>query len=111
LSLAQLPLPCCSPSAPPTLHSPHNTKHTKFAHTTTHNHPRLPPPSLLASRYLAEDFYDLVDVDSFGSETLQLPAAIDALKFGGMLFLTSTDGISSAGGLVWIAAGGGMTGG
>ncbi|KAI8462443.1 MAG: S-adenosyl-L-methionine-dependent methyltransferase [Monoraphidium minutum] len=52
---------------------------------------------LLASRYLAEDFYDLVDVDSFGSETSHLPSAIDAVKYGGMLFLTSTDGISSGG--------------
>jgi hypothetical protein len=70
------------------------------------------------SRYLAEDFYDLVDVDSFGSETLHLPAAIDSVKFGGLLFLTSTDGISSAGvragvGLscVYVGGGGGGAGG
>jgi tRNA (guanine26-N2/guanine27-N2)-dimethyltransferase len=56
---------------------------------------------LLVSRYLAEDYYDLVDVDSFGSESAHLPAAIDAVRYagpsGGLLFLTSTDGMSSAG--------------
>jgi tRNA G26 N,N-dimethylase Trm1 len=52
---------------------------------------------LLASVYLQEDYFDLVDVDSFGSDTSYLPAAIDALKFGGMLYLTSTDGISAGG--------------
>lgn len=54
---------------------------------------------MLASRYLAEDYYDLVDVDSFGSETSHLPAAIDSVRYGGMLFLTSTDGMASGGGL------------
>jgi len=52
---------------------------------------------LLASCYLQEDYYDLVDVDSFGSDTSFLPAAIDAVKYGGMLYLTSTDGFCSAG--------------
>jgi hypothetical protein len=47
--------------------------------------------------YLQEDYYDLVDVDSFGSDTSHLAGAIDALKYGGMLYLTSTDGMSAAG--------------
>eukprot|EP00877_Chromochloris_zofingiensis_P010695 jgi/Chrzof1/587/Cz01g21110.t1 len=52
---------------------------------------------LLSACYLNEDYYDLVDVDSFGSDTMHLPAAIDAVKFGGLLYLTSTDGFSSSG--------------
>jgi tRNA (guanine26-N2/guanine27-N2)-dimethyltransferase len=56
---------------------------------------------LLASVYLQEDYFDLVDVDSFGSDTSYLPAAIDALKYGGMLYLTSTDGISAGGEPRW----------
>ncbi|KAJ9508670.1 hypothetical protein QJQ45_027967, partial [Haematococcus lacustris] len=52
---------------------------------------------LLAACYLAEDFYDLIDIDSFGSDTSFLGSALDALKHGGLLFLTSTDGFSSAG--------------
>ncbi|KAL6762976.1 S-adenosyl-L-methionine-dependent methyltransferase [Haematococcus lacustris] len=52
---------------------------------------------LLAACYLAEDYYDLIDIDSFGSDTSFLGSALDALKHGGLLFLTSTDGFSSAG--------------
>lgn len=52
---------------------------------------------LLASCYLAEDFYDLIDLDSFGSDTVHLATAIDAVKYGGLLYLTSTDGFSSGG--------------
>jgi hypothetical protein len=52
---------------------------------------------LLASVYLQEDYFDLVDVDSFGSDSSHLPAAINALKFGGLLYLTSTDGMSAGG--------------
>lgn len=50
---------------------------------------------LLCSAYLVEDFYDLIDVDAFGSDVACLPAAIDAVKFGGLLYLTSTDGFGS----------------
>lgn len=54
-------------------------------------------PRLLCSTYLAEDYFDLVDVDSFGSDTSHLPAALDAVKYGGMIYLTSTDGFCSGG--------------
>lgn len=50
--------------------------------------------------YLQEDYFDLVDVDSFGSDTSYLGGAIDALKYGGMLYLTSTDGMSAGGELL-----------
>ena len=52
---------------------------------------------LLCATYLNEEYFDLVDVDSFGGETMHLPAAIDSVKYGGMLYLTSTDGFSGAG--------------
>jgi hypothetical protein len=58
---------------------------------------------LLASVYLQEDYFDLVDVDSFGSDTSYLAGAIDALKYGGMLYLTSTDGMSAGGELLLVA--------
>ncbi|KAF6262612.1 S-adenosyl-L-methionine-dependent methyltransferase [Scenedesmus sp. NREL 46B-D3] len=52
---------------------------------------------LLASTYLAEGYFDLVDVDSFGSDCSHLAAALQAVKFGGLLYLTSTDGFCSGG--------------
>ena len=60
--------------------------------------------------YLQEDYYDLVDVDSFGSDTSHLAGAIDALKYGGMLYLTSTDGMSAAGVWRWLGSGSGSLG-
>jgi tRNA G26 N,N-dimethylase Trm1 len=47
--------------------------------------------------YLQEEFFDVVDVDSFGSDISFLPLALDAVRFGGLLFLTSTDGLTSGG--------------
>ena len=52
---------------------------------------------LLTACYLAEDFYDMIDCDVFGSDSTCVGPAMDALKFGGLLYLTSTDGFSSAG--------------
>ncbi|EFJ44766.1 hypothetical protein VOLCADRAFT_42766, partial [Volvox carteri f. nagariensis] len=52
---------------------------------------------LLTSCYMRELYYDVVDVDSFGSETMHFPAAIDAVRYGGLLYLTSTDGFTSSG--------------
>ncbi|MEW5303329.1 MAG: hypothetical protein WDW36_006033 [Sanguina aurantia] len=53
---------------------------------------------VLASCYLEQDWYDLIDIDSFGSDSSTVSAAIDAVRFdGGMLYLTSTDGFTSGG--------------
>jgi hypothetical protein len=52
---------------------------------------------LLASTYLAEDYFDFVDVDSFGSDSSHLAAALQAVKYSGMIYLTSTDGFCSGG--------------
>ncbi len=57
----------------------------------------VPPCRLLTGCYLRESFWDLIDIDSFGSDTMPLPAAIDAVRYGGLLYLTSTDGFTSAG--------------
>ncbi|KAH7421418.1 hypothetical protein KP509_13G056200 [Ceratopteris richardii] len=43
------------------------------------------------------DFYDFIDVDSFGSDSFFLGPALSALRFGGLLFVTCTDGFSSGG--------------
>eukprot|EP00466_Bigelowiella_natans_P015796 jgi/Bigna1/34165/e_gw1.4.49.1 len=51
---------------------------------------------LLSSCYLREHFFDLIDVDSFGSDA-PVAQALQVLKFGGLLYLTCTDGLSSAG--------------
>jgi tRNA (guanine26-N2/guanine27-N2)-dimethyltransferase len=76
--------------------------------TATQSHTRLYPltlpdvtaPSgcrLLTSCYLRDDFFDLIDVDCFGSETTSFGAALSAVRYGGMLYLTSTDGFSAGG--------------
>ncbi|KXZ56436.1 hypothetical protein GPECTOR_1g390 [Gonium pectorale] len=52
---------------------------------------------LLTSLYMRESYYDLIDIDSFGSETMHFPAAVDSIKYGGLLYLTSTDGFTSSG--------------
>ncbi|CAN0913168.1 tRNA (guanine(26)-N(2))-dimethyltransferase [Linum grandiflorum] len=53
---------------------------------------------ILTECYLWRDYFDLIDVDSFGSDSMFLRSAILALRFGGLLYLTSTDGYSSVGG-------------
>ncbi|GAA0146640.1 RNA methyltransferase [Lithospermum erythrorhizon] len=52
---------------------------------------------LMMECYLNKDFYDFIDVDSFGSDSMFLRAAIGAVKLGGLLYLTSTDGYTSGG--------------
>jgi hypothetical protein len=83
---------------------------SSLAPDVPHAPPAFPPcPScsrLLCATYLNEDYFDLVDVDSFGCETMHLPAAIDSVKYGGMLYLTSTDGFSGAGNYQWGSGGG-----
>ncbi|CAH2063977.1 unnamed protein product [Thlaspi arvense] len=51
----------------------------------------------MIERYMVADFFDLIDIDSFGSESAFLRDAFNALKLGGLLYLTSTDGYSSGG--------------
>eukprot|EP00898_Chlorokybus_atmophyticus_P003948 jgi/Chlat1/4554/Chrsp29S04458 len=52
---------------------------------------------LLYSRFLENDFYDVVDVDSFGSNAIFIGAAMAAVKYNGLLYITSTDGFSAGG--------------
>ncbi|XP_012091159.1 tRNA (guanine(26)-N(2))-dimethyltransferase isoform X2 [Jatropha curcas] len=52
---------------------------------------------VLTECYLQRDFFDLIDIDSFGSDSLFLRSAMSALKLDGLLYLTSTDGYSSGG--------------
>lgn len=47
--------------------------------------------------YMQKNFFDFIDVDSFGSDSSFLRSAISALKLGGLLYVTSTDGYSSGG--------------
>ncbi|KAF8394827.1 hypothetical protein HHK36_018763 [Tetracentron sinense] len=47
--------------------------------------------------YLQRDFFDLIDIDSFGSDSSFLRSAFDALKLDGLIYITSTDGFSSGG--------------
>lgn len=44
-----------------------------------------------------QDFYDLIDIDSFGSPMPSLTTALWAVKLGGLLYLTSTDGRATSG--------------
>ncbi len=44
-----------------------------------------------------QDFYDLIDIDSFGSPLPTLSTSLWAVKLGGLLYLTSTDGRATSG--------------
>ncbi|CAN4102371.1 unnamed protein product [Withania somnifera] len=57
----------------------------------------LPATRLLAECYLRKDYFDFIDVDSFGSGSSYLRVALDVVKLGGFLYITSTDGLSSGG--------------
>ncbi|KAK9827781.1 hypothetical protein WJX74_001934 [Apatococcus lobatus] len=50
---------------------------------------------VLLSTSLAENFWDLVDVDSFGSQGELVGHTLGAVKLGGWVYLTSTDGLSA----------------
>lgn len=52
---------------------------------------------VLLECYLQRDYFDLIDIDSFGSDSLFLRSAMNALRLDGLLYLTSTDGYSSGG--------------
>lgn len=47
--------------------------------------------------YQERDFYDLVDIDNFGSPAPHTSNALWATKIGGLLYLTSTDARSTSG--------------
>ena len=44
-----------------------------------------------------KDYYDLVDVDCFGSASPYLSTALWAVKIGGLIYMTSTDGRTGTG--------------
>jgi tRNA (guanine26-N2/guanine27-N2)-dimethyltransferase len=46
---------------------------------------------------LNQDYYDLIDIDAFGSPAAHLGACLQASAFGGLIYLTSTDGRSVSG--------------
>lgn len=52
---------------------------------------------VLAERYVERDYFDFIDVDSFGSDSSFFRCAFDVVKLGGLLYVTSTDGFSSGG--------------
>jgi tRNA (guanine26-N2/guanine27-N2)-dimethyltransferase len=47
--------------------------------------------------YQRQDFYDLIDVDGFGSPMPVLASALWAVRLGGLIYLTSTDGRATSG--------------
>ena len=47
--------------------------------------------------YQRRDFYDLIDIDGFGSPMPTLSSSLWAVKLGGLLYLTSTDGRTTSG--------------
>ncbi|MBP0000638.1 MAG: tRNA (guanine-N1)-methyltransferase [Cyanobacteria bacterium SID2] len=47
--------------------------------------------------YARQDYYDLVDVDSFGSPVPFLNTSLWATRLGGLVYLTSTDGRTATG--------------
>lgn len=53
--------------------------------------------SLLAGLALRREHRELVDLDGFGCPTDLLPAALEAVAFGGALYLACTDGRSATG--------------
>ncbi|CAL0305330.1 unnamed protein product [Lupinus luteus] len=52
---------------------------------------------VMTDYYMQKSFFDFIDVDSFGSDSSFLRSAMNALRYGGLLYVTSTDGLSSGG--------------
>jgi tRNA (guanine26-N2/guanine27-N2)-dimethyltransferase len=52
---------------------------------------------LLAERAMAKDYFDLIDLDAFGSPLVFLQGCLRSIRYGGLLYLTSTDGRSISG--------------
>jgi tRNA (guanine26-N2/guanine27-N2)-dimethyltransferase len=53
--------------------------------------------NILYESYIRRDYYDLVDVDAFGSPSAFLHSILMATRVGGLMYLTSTDGRSATG--------------
>lgn len=52
---------------------------------------------VLLESYINREYFDLVDIDSFGSDSSFIRSAIMAVREEGLLYLTNTDGFSSGG--------------
>jgi tRNA (guanine26-N2/guanine27-N2)-dimethyltransferase len=52
---------------------------------------------LLAERAMAKDYFDLIDLDAFGSPLPFVSGSLRSIRYGGLLYLTSTDGRSISG--------------
>ncbi len=52
---------------------------------------------LLRDAYLEHRFFDLIDLDAFGCPNVLLQSTLQAMRFGGVLLLASTDGRSPTG--------------
>lgn len=52
---------------------------------------------LLSRCFVDQDFYDLVDVDAFGNPSAFIAPALGAVKVGGLIYLTGSDGRSLTG--------------
>jgi tRNA (guanine26-N2/guanine27-N2)-dimethyltransferase len=52
---------------------------------------------VLLDCYMRKNYYDLIDVDSFGSDSVFLGSALSAVSYGGLVYVTSTDGFSAGG--------------
>ena len=56
-----------------------------------------PAAKLLARSFLDGHHFDLIDMDAFGAPGSLIQPALQSLRFGGILFLASTDGRSPTG--------------
>lgn len=56
-----------------------------------------PARRLFAEAFAQQQFYDFVDVDAFGTASEHLASCWDAVKVGGCLYFTATDGRSLSG--------------
>ena len=56
-----------------------------------------PAERLLREAYLEHRFFDLIDLDPFGCPNVLLQSTLQAMRFGGVLLVASTDGRSPTG--------------
>jgi tRNA (guanine26-N2/guanine27-N2)-dimethyltransferase len=57
----------------------------------------LPTQHVLYQAAIEKNYFDLIDLDAFGNPSALIPASLQALKFGGLLYITCTDGRSLSG--------------